>query len=91
MKEKITILFKTIILFVCYLTYTNLTYKLFAFTNVSKILLSFIADLIFLIGIILVFNKYLKKDFDDFKKNINHYFLTIAICVLILFKNYWIR
>lgn len=56
---------KTIIVFLCYFLYSQAFSSLFG----SSIAVNFIADLVFLVGIVIAYKDNLKEDFKDLRKN----------------------
>lgn len=58
-------LIKTIVIFLCYFVYSQAFSSLFG----SSIAINFIADIVFLIGIVIAYKDNLKEDFKDLKKN----------------------
>ncbi len=60
-------LIKTIVAFLCYFVYSQVFSSLFG----SSIIINFIADIIFLIGIVLAYKDNLSEDYKDLKKNYN--------------------
>ncbi len=69
-KNNINVLLKTIIVFIVYLFYTKFISAFFNMIGLTdSIMQMFIADLLFLIGIILVYKDSIKQGFLDFKNN----------------------
>lgn len=62
-------LIKTLSVFICYLLYSNIISIIFStFNIVNTTIISFIADLIFLIGIVFAYRENLSKDFNSLKE-----------------------
>ena len=81
-------LIKTLLVFISYLLYSNVISVLlstFKITNTTMI--SFLADLIFLICIIFVYRDNLKNDFENLKKDykVSKIIKTVIIWVVIIF------
>lgn len=81
-------LIKTLLVFISYLLYSNVisvVFSTFKITNTT--MLSFLADLIFLICIIFVYKDNLKNDFENLKKDykISKIIKTVIIWVVIIF------
>ncbi len=69
-KNNINVLLKTIIVFIVYLFYTKFISAFFNMIGLTdSIMQMFIADLLFLIGIVLVYKDSIKQGFLDFKNN----------------------
>ena len=69
-KNTINVLLKTIIVFIVYLFYTKFISAFFNMIGLTdSIMQMFIADLLFLIGIVLVYKDSIKQGFLDFKNN----------------------
>lgn len=63
-------LIKTLLVFICYLLYSNVISIVFStFNIVNTTLISFVADLIFLICIVFAYRENLKNDLKDLKEN----------------------
>lgn len=87
--KKVNTLMKTILVFIAYLSYTfvvNSIFNLFGLNN--DILISFIADVLFLIGIVAVYKDDLKKSILDYYKSnkFGKRLLNIVIWVAIIFS-----
>lgn len=81
-------LIKTLLVFISYLLYSNVisvVFSTFKVTNTTMI--SFLADLIFLVCIIFVYKDNLKNDFENLKKDykISNIIKTVIIWVVIIF------
>lgn len=81
-------LIKTLLVFISYLLYSNVisvVFSTFKITNTTMI--SFLADLIFLVCIIFVYRDNLKNDFENLKKDykISNIIKTVIIWVVIIF------
>lgn len=81
-------LIKTLLVFISYLLYSNvISVVLSTFKITNATMLSFLADLIFLICIVFAYRDNLKKDFENLKKDykISSIIKTIIIWVVIIF------
>ena len=81
-------LIKTLLVFISYLLYSNvISVVLSTFKITNATMLSFLADLIFLICIVFAYRDNLKKDFENLKKDykISTIIKTIIIWVVIIF------
>lgn len=81
-------LIKTLLVFISYLLYSNvISVVLSTFKITNATMLSFLADLIFLICIVFAYKDNLKKDFENLKKDykISSIIKTIIIWVVIIF------
>ena len=81
-------LIKTLLVFISYLLYSNvISIVLSTFKITNATMLSFLADLIFLICIVFAYRDNLKKDFENLKKDykISSIIKTIIIWVVIIF------
>ena len=81
-------LIKTLLVFISYLLYSNvISVVLSTFKITNTTMLSFLADLIFLVCIIFVYKDNLKKDFQNLKKDykISNIIKTVIIWVVIIF------
>lgn len=81
-------LIKTLLVFISYLLYSNVISVIFStFKITNTTMISFLADLIFLICIIFVYRDNLKKDFENLKKDykISSIIKTVIIWVVIIF------
>lgn len=81
-------LIKTLIVFMCYLLYSNvISTILTTFKITSNTLISFIADFLFLVGIVIAYKDNLKKDWDTLKNNysVSKIIKTVLLWVLIIF------
>lgn len=69
-KDFVNNLLKTIIVFLCYFLYSNVISSVLTSVGISNtILISFFADLIFLLGIVFVYKDILSSGLNDIKKN----------------------
>lgn len=81
-------LIKTLLVFISYLLYSNvISVVLSTFKITNATMLSFLADLIFLICIVFAYRDNLKKDFENLKRDykISSIIKTIIIWVVIIF------
>ena len=81
-------LIKTLLVFISYLLYSNvISVVLSTFKITNTTMLSFLADLIFLVCIIFVYRDNLKNDFENLKKDykISKIIKTVIIWVVIIF------
>lgn len=79
---------KTLLVFLCYFIYSSITKNVFSWIGVTNTtIVSFVADIMFLIGIVITYKNNLKKDFNALKKNykIAKIIKTILIWVGIIF------
>lgn len=69
-KSNVKVLMKTIIVFIIYLFYTKFISTLFNIIGLNdSVMQMFIADLLFLFGIIIIYKDSIKKGFLEFKNN----------------------
>ena len=81
-------LIKTLLVFISYLLYSNVISVVLSTLKITNAtMLSFLADLIFLICIVFAYRDNLKKDFENLKKDykISSIIKTIIIWVVIIF------
>ncbi len=81
-------LIRTLLVFISYLLYSNVISVVFStFKITNTIMISFLADLIFLICIIFVYRDNLKNDFENLKKDykVSKIIKTVIMWVVIIF------
>ncbi len=81
------LILKTLIVFICYLFYKNIIVYLCGIFNLGEIVSSFIADLIFFLGVVIAYKEDIKSDFIDYIKNykLKDKIFSILKWVLIIF------
>jgi len=79
---------KTLLVFLCYFIYSSLVNNILSFFGITNTtIISFVADVIFLIGIVITYKDNLKKDLKDLKKNykISKIIKTVLLWVGVIF------
>lgn len=80
-------LIKTLIVFICYFLYSNVISVILTTLKITNTtIVSFIANFLFLIGIVLAYKDNLKEDFENLKKNYkpSKIIKTVIIWVIII-------